>query len=372
MVQSAFQGKRVLVTGHTGFKGAWLALWLHHLGAEVTGFALPPPTRPSLFEALDPARKMRHREGDIRDLPALERVFEEADPEVVFHLAAQSLVRRSYEDPKTTFDTNVGGTVNLFEVVRRHGRVRALVNVTSDKCYANQEWVWGYRETDSLGGSDPYSASKACAELVFAAYQKSFFPPGCGLGLASARAGNVVGGGDWAADRLVPDCVRAFHEGRTVGIRNPDAVRPWQHVLEPLGGYLLLAAQLLQDPVAWSGAWNFGPAPQSCRPVREVADSVARAWRNARWEDLSEWQAGNSAETRLLRLCCDKATNLLGWQPLWDFRRTIFRTVHWYRRFYQAPGLATQLCLEQIEEYSASAGWLDQGLGVTPSGPLAA
>jgi len=363
-MRDAFRGKSVLVTGHTGFKGAWLCLWLNQLGAKVTGFALPPPTQPNLFEALGLARQVRHCEGDVRDLPAVARVMREAQPEFVFHLAAQPIVRLSYQDPKTTFDTNVGGTVNVLEALRQQRQTRVFINVTSDKCYANQEWEWGYRENDPLGGSDPYSASKACAELVFAAYQRSFFPPERlsehGLGLASVRAGNVIGGGDWAADRLVPDCVRAFHEGRAVGIRNPDAVRPWQHVLEPLGGYLFLAARLAQDPAAWCGTWNFGPTLASCRPVREVADAIAHSWGQARWDDLSEKQTGAAKEARFLRLCCDKATNRLGWQPVWDFPRTIALTVPWYRSFYQEPARARRLCLEQIEEYSSRAGWMQQ------------
>jgi len=358
-----FQGRRVLVTGHTGFKGAWLCAWLETLGAEVTGFALPPHTRPSLFEALGLARRVRHIVGDIRDAGALTQALKASRAEFVFHLAAQALVRVSYEDPKGTFDTNIGGTVNMLEALRTYGKARVFIAVTSDKCYENREWVWGYRENDPLGGHDPYSASKGCAELVFAAYARSFFTPGRvrkhGLGLASVRAGNVLGGGDWAAHRVVPDCIRALSRGKAPGIRNPGAVRPWQHVLEPLGGYLRLAAALAADPARFSGPWNFGPAADNCRTVRAVAEAVVKAWGRGRWRDLSAGQQPAAHEAQFLRLCCDKAAHLLGWKPVWGFDETIRNTVDWYKAFYAARpggsscdrGAARRLCEEQIAAY---------------------
>lgn len=284
MFDEIYKNKRVLITGHTGFKGSWLAIWLKELGADVVGYSLDPPSEPNNFEATRLREKITHIHGDIRDLDRLMETFKKYQPEFVFHLAAQPLVRLSYNEPKMTFDTNIGGTVNVFEAVRKTPSVKVLVNITSDKCYENKEWVWGYRENDPMGGHDPYSASKGCAELVFSAYLKSFFSQnaaqksgdmtqlreqlgscpqistsGPRLGAASARAGNVIGGGDWGTDRLVPDCIRALSRHQPIGIRSPKAVRPWQHVLEPLGGYLLLGAALWQDPQKYSGAWNFGP-----------------------------------------------------------------------------------------------------------------
>jgi CDP-glucose 4,6-dehydratase len=357
---SAFRDRRVFVTGHTGFKGAWLSLWLAHAGARVTGFARPPTTEPNLFDALHLERQLRHVAGDVCDLPALRAALHESRAEVVFHLAAQSLVRPSYQDPKATFDTNVGGTVNVLEAVRTSGRVRALILVTSDKCYESPPSTGGFREGDRLGGADPYSASKACAELVAAAYGRSFFPPERagehGLGLATVRAGNVLGGGDWSADRIVPDCVRAQRAGRPIGLRCPAAVRPWQHVLEPLGGYLLLAARLLHDPARYSGAWNFGPPAASCRPVREVAEAVIRAWGGGRWEDHSLPTHESPHEASALRLCSDKALTRLNWAPVWDFEEAVDRTVAWYRAFDRNAGSADRLCLADIQAFCAQGG----------------
>jgi CDP-glucose 4,6-dehydratase len=273
---SAFAGRRVLVTGHTGFKGAWLSLWLQRLGAEVMGYALPPPTDPSLFELAKLARRLDHVVGDVRDLDALLTAFDRHAPEVVFHLAAQPLVLRSYREPKETFDTNVGGTVNVLEAVRRTPSVKAVVVVTSDKCYENREWVFGYREDDAMGGHDPYSASKGAAELVTAAYRRSFFAPDAStrvVGLASARAGNVIGGGDFADDRILPDALRAVQAGKPLLVRNPGSTRPWQHVLDPLAGYLLLATRLLDDPGRYAEAFNFGPDLSGVSSVRELVTS---------------------------------------------------------------------------------------------------
>ncbi|MDR3220765.1 MAG: CDP-glucose 4,6-dehydratase, partial [Candidatus Accumulibacter sp.] len=287
-----WQGKRVLLTGHTGFKGSWLALWLSRLGAQVTGFALPPPTEPSLFDLARIGECLSSVIADIRDADAIHQAVREAQPEIIFHLAAQPLVRQSYLDPVETYATNVMGLVHLFEAVRQSGSARALVNVTSDKCYENREWLWGYREDETLGGHDPYSNSKACAELVTAAYRKSFFnrqdPP---IFVATARAGNVIGGGDWARDRLLPDILNAIAAGTPVRIRHPDAIRPWQHVLEPLRGYLMLAEQLYRDGAACARAWNFGPADEDARPVRWIVERIA-----AKWPDKIRWEIDPPAD----------------------------------------------------------------------------
>jgi CDP-glucose 4,6-dehydratase len=349
----AFKNKRVFLTGHTGFKGGWLALWLQSLGAEVTGYALAPITTPSLFEAANIASRVKHVIGDIRDEAAMTKALKESKAEYVLHLAAQPLVRLSYSEPKLTFDTNVGGTVNLLEAVRQTSTVRSVVVVTSDKCYDNHEWTWGYRENDAMGGHDPYSASKGCTELVAAAYLKSFFKPENGVGLATVRAGNVIGGGDWALDRIVPDCMRALSAGEVPGIRNPDAIRPWQHVLEPLYGYLMVADRLVKDPVHTAGAWNFGPLASNCRTVREVADAAVKEWGSARWENLSSTQKNALHEARFLRLCCDKAMSDLKWAPVWDFESTLKLTVRWYKDYYTHPESALNNCLDQARQYAS-------------------
>jgi CDP-glucose 4,6-dehydratase len=355
MVTNTYKGKKVLITGHTGFKGSWLAIWLKALGADVIGYSLAPPSDPSNFEATRLQEIITHVHGDIRDLGQLMDTFKKHQPEFVFHLAAQPLVRLSYEEPKLTFDTNVGGTVNVFEAVRATPSVKVLVNITSDKCYENREWIWGYRENDPMGGHDPYSASKGCAELVFGAYLKSFFSPdalkgGC-TGAASVRAGNVVGGGDWGKDRLVPDCIRALSEGRAIEIRNPRAVRPWQHVLEPLGGYLKLGAALLQDPEKYSGAWNFGPDDSSNLTVAEMADRLIESWGGGSWKDLSDPHALH--EATLLKLNCDKAHAGLRWQGVFRIDECLQMTASWYKRFY-AGGQTIDMypfCVEQIRTY---------------------
>ncbi len=351
--RDTFAGRRVLVTGHTGFKGGWLSLWLKQLGAQVWGYALEPPTEPSFFEAAGLDRVLdRSVIADIRDLDALSVTFEALEPEIVFHLAAQSLVRRSYGEPKLTFDTNIGGTVNLLECVRQTACVRALVNITSDKCYENRGWVWGYRENDPMGGHDPYSASKGAAELVSAAYLHSFFADRADLGAATGRAGNVLGGGDWALDRIVPDAVRALSAGQRVPVRNPSATRPWQHVLEPLSGYLLLAHHLLNDPARFSGAWNFGPAVDNARSVQDVVVEFLRCWGSGDWQDLSDQQAGAPNEAELLQLSCDKANLQLGWLPRWDFQRTIGETARWYKSYADGQD-TTKLSEQQIADYLA-------------------
>ncbi len=331
-------GRRVFLTGHTGFKGAWLTLLLRRLGAHVTGFALPANSKDELFEAADVASAMsKHEIGDIRNLDPLLASLGAAEPEIVLHLAAQSLVRLSYDQPVMTYATNVMGTVHLLEAVRRCPSVRATVIVTSDKCYENLEWVWGYRENDRLGGHDPYSNSKGCAELVTSSYRKSFFPPHGSSHIASARAGNVIGGGDWAQDRLVPDAIRAFIAGRPLQLRNPDAIRPWQHVLDPIGGYLRLAQCLYQEGARYAEGWNFGPAASSEVPVSEVASRVARMWgKSAVWE-LED--GAHPHEAAYLKLDCSKAANRLKWEPAIEFEEAIALTTDWYRAFSNGQGL---------------------------------
>lgn len=352
LVSASWSGRRVLVTGHTGFKGSWLSLWLHSLGAEVTGFALPPPTEPSLFEAARIGELVRHVEGDVRDLAALQKVVAEARPEVVFHLAAQPLVRLSYEEPVETYATNVMGTVHLLEAVRQVSGVKAMVSITSDKCYENREWVWPYRETDPMGGHDPYSSSKGCAELVTAAWRNSYFAHEGPL-LASVRAGNVIGGGDWAVDRLVPDLVRAFEAGLSPLIRSPDSVRPWQHVLEALGGYLLLAERLLAGERDFAEGWNFGPADEDARPVSWIVDRMRTVWGGGAADALPD-TGPRPHEAGLLRLDCSKARAALGWRPA----LTLEQALDWIVAWHKAVGAgedARAVTLAQIADYSAAS-----------------
>jgi len=304
-----WKGRRVFLTGHTGFKGSWLSLWLKALEADVTGFALDPPTQPNLFELADAGRGLHSMRGDIRDFPSLKSALADARPQVVIHMAAQSVVRRGYEDPIETYSSNVMGTVNLLEAVRQLNQRCAIVNVTSDKCYVNREWVWGYRENEPMGGRDPYSNSKGCAELVTTAFQESFFPAAGfekhGVGLASARAGNAIGGGDWTSDQLIPDLMRAFLADQPCLIRNPLAIRPWQFVLEPLRGYLLLAERLAEAPAQFGAGWNFGPVDTDAKPVRWIADELARSWGNgASWAQDS---LSHPREARFLKLDASKA-----------------------------------------------------------------
>lgn len=349
----AFRQKRILVTGHTGFKGSWLALWLHDLGAEVTGLALAPDTEPSHFELIGLRNIVNHIECDIRDPRGVNKAFKTADPEIVFHLAAQALVRDSYENPKETFDTNIGGTVNILEAVRASSSIKAAVVVTSDKCYENREWIWGYRENDSMGGHDPYSASKGASEIVCSAYRRSFFDKtglGPHIGFATVRAGNVIGGGDWAKGRLIPDCIRALSKNEPMVIRNPNSTRPWQHVLDPLSGYLFLAQQLLNDSDRFSGAWNFGPADIEHIKVEELAKRFIAVWGEGRIQSAKSNQSVPH-EANLLRLSIDKAVYELGWFPVLNDSAAIDWTVNWYKDWRQGGKNMKELSLSQIHEY---------------------
>ncbi len=354
---SVYSGRRVLVTGHTGFKGGWLCHWLRALGAEVHGCAIEAEGQPNLFGASGLGGSLASdRRIDIRDQAATAAAIAEVRPEVVFHLAAQPLVRRSYREPVSTFATNVMGTVHVLEGVRAAGSVRACVVVTSDKCYENREWAWGYREDEALGGHDPYSASKGASEIVAASWRRSFLA-GAGVGLATARAGNVIGGGDWSEDRIVCDAVRALCAGRPLEVRNPQARRPWQHVLEPLSGYLLLGQRLLAgDDPRIAEAWNFGPATTSIRPVSDLVDRLVRAWGSGSWLDRSD--PANLHEATWLALSWEKAFHRLAWRPVWDFDRTVQQTVAWYRSFHVAGTPAAELVAEQVEAYQRDAASL--------------
>lgn len=347
-----WSGRRVLVTGHTGFKGSWLSLWLQQLGAEVCGVALEPPTRVNLFHDAGVERGMRSEIGDIRDLALLKRVFVLHRPEVVFHLAAQPLVRNSYEDPLGTYSTNVMGTANVLEAVRHTESVRSVVVVTTDKCYENREWEWAYREVDPLGGYDPYSSSKACVELLVSAFRNSFFNPKeyarHGVAIASVRAGNVIGGGDWAEDRLVPDIIRAFMDERPVLIRNPHAIRPWQHVLEPLRGYLAVAESLCNEGIASGEAWNFGPELSDAKPVEWIVLEMIKLWGNGvRWE---ERKGAHPHEAHSLKLDWSKAAARLGWHPELRLEDALAMTVAWHKAKLQGQDMHI-FTTEQIRNY---------------------
>jgi CDP-glucose 4,6-dehydratase len=349
-----FLNKRVFVTGHTGFKGSWLCLWLHALGAGVTGYALDPPTEPSLFSLCRVGQLVNAITGDVRDAESLQRALREASPEIVIHMAAQAIVRDSYRDPVETYAVNLMGTVHLLEAMRRQPGVKAVVVVTTDKCYENREWVWGYRESEPLGGHDPYSSSKACAELVTAAYRHSFFRapyPFAGGTIfpqvATARAGNVIGGGDWAKDRLIPDCIRALTSGQTLKIRNPSAVRPWQHVLEPLAGYLMLAKCLAGEGAPFAEAWNFGSREEDARSVGWIAQRFAERIPGFSWErDLSD----QPHEANVLRLDSAKAGVRLGWRPRWPLETVLEMTMAWYEAWQQGQDMR-DVSLRQIADY---------------------
>ena len=352
IVDPAFwRGKRVLLTGHTGFKGGWLSLWLQQLGAQVQGLALAPPAGDNLFDAARVGEGMASTLGDIRDLAVVCGAMDAFRPEIVIHMAAQPLVRLSYAQPVETYATNVMGTVHVLEAVRRTPGVRVVVNVTTDKCYENREWAWGYREDEPLGGHDPYSNSKGCAELVSSAYRRSFFQQG-GPALATARAGNVIGGGDWATDRLVPDILRAFEKGEPVVIRNPQSTRPWQHVLEPLSGYLVLAQCLWGDAAAFAGAWNLGPRDEDARPVQWIVERLAQLWGGeATWHlDGGE----HPHEAHFLKLDISKARARLGWQPRWHLPEALEHIVTWHRAWHAGADVRA-LCLRQIDQYTATA-----------------
>lgn len=359
----AYKGKTVLVTGHTGFKGSWLALWLSQLGAKVIGYSLEPPSRPNHIELL--RFNIVSITGDIRDREKLEAAISTYRPDIVFHLAAQSLVRLSYREPVTTFETNVIGTINVFEACRKTDNVKAIVNVTSDKCYENKEWDWGYRENDPMGGYDPYSASKGCAELLTSAYRKSFFDvngydTSHHVLLASTRAGNVVGGGDWAEDRLIPDIMRAVSKDKKVKIRNPRAIRPWQHVLEPLSGYLCLGQKLLEGRTEFADGWNFGPGDALSLTVGDVVEKIKGIWKKIEYVFDEDPRAPH--EAYMLKLDCSKANNRLRWRSVWDAATTFEKTVNWYQEYYEKGGVNS---LEDVEHYIHDAGELQMEWALT-------
>jgi CDP-glucose 4,6-dehydratase len=364
MINNAFwKGKKVFLTGHTGFKGAWLSLWLHQLGAEVYGYSLPPPTDPNLFDLARVSDLVTTTIADVRDSGRLSSAMQSAAPEIVIHMAAQPLVRESYRSPVETYTTNVMGTVNLLEAVRSCTSVRAVVIVTTDKCYENREWHWGYRENEPMGGYDPYSSSKACAELITSAYRRSFFnsskpptlqaskpptlqPP---ASIASARAGNVIGGGDWAEDRLICDCIRALLSGEKIIIRNPRAIRPWQHVLEPLSGYLLLARKLYEEGPRYAGAWNFGPNDEDSKTVEWIVGRLCDKWGG---KACYEYDATvQPHEAHYLKLDCSKAKAALGWQPRWSLERAIDSTITWVMDYRDGQDVR-DISLKQLEQYN--------------------
>lgn len=343
-----WKNKKVFLTGHTGFKGSWMSLWLAEAGAKVTGYSLPPPTTPSLFVEADIASVMDSRVGDVRDLENLKKVVAEVRPEIVIHMAAQPLVRYSYSHPVETYMTNVMGTVHLFEAVRSVGTVKALVNVTSDKCYENQEREAGYREDEPMGGFDPYSNSKGCSELVTSAYRKSFFTKE-NISVASGRAGNVIGGGDWADDRLVPDIIKSVLQNKKLTIRNPKALRPWQHVLEPVSGYLLLAQKLFQQGASFAEGFNFGPAENEACDVENIILKMNRYWSGKIQYEIIQ-NENQLHEAHFLKLNCDKAHKILNWQPRWNVNQALEKTVEWNLRRLDGQSVKT-ICLDQISKY---------------------
>lgn len=356
MIDKRFwQGRRVFITGHTGFKGSWLCLWLSALGAEVTGYALQPPTEPSLFELCKVDELVKSIIGDVRDGEKLAKVMSKADPEIVIHMAAQALVGDSYRNPVDTYAINVMGTVNVLEAVRTSNGVEAVINVTTDKCYENKEWVWGYRENEPMGGYDPYSSSKGCSELVTSSYRNSFFSPNeyekHGIGIASARAGNVIGGGDWAKNRLIPDCINFLLKNEKIRIRNPHSIRPWQHVLEPLSGYLLLAQRLYEDGASFAEGWNFGPNDSDAQSVEWVVKKMCEEWGGYASYEVDK--GNHPHEARYLKLDCSKAKMKLLWQPSWNLEQALEKIIEWVHA-YQAKADMREFCLQQIREYMKS------------------
>ena len=351
-LQSSLKGKKVLVTGHTGFKGAWLCLLLNKLGAKVYGYALDPPTKPSLFEVAKVEENMTSYIGDIKNYNSLLDVLNAIKPDAIVHMAAQALVRESYKDPLETYATNVMGTANLLQAVREIDSVTAIVNVTTDKCYENKEWEWGYREIDTLGGYDPYSNSKGCAEMVTSSFRNSFFNPETyeehGIAIATARAGNVIGGGDWAKDRLIPDFLRAISKKEKVVIRNPLAIRPWQHVLEPLTGYLVLLSRLMTKGPEYGGAWNFGPNNFDARNVEWIISTICNLWGEEASYELDK--NANPHEATYLKLDWSKAKTRLNWQPVWDINTALKKIVTWHRSYLNSEDMKT-ICNQQIEDY---------------------
>ncbi|KJU82096.1 CDP-glucose 4,6-dehydratase [Candidatus Magnetobacterium bavaricum] len=356
ILNKIYKDKTVLITGHTGFKGSWLAMWLNLLGAKVIGYSSYMPSEPCNFEVCNIGSRITHVKGDVRDFATLRDVFTEYTPDVIFHLAAQPIVRRSYSEPKLTFDTNIGGTVNILECIRVFPGVMAGVIITSDKCYKNVEWLWGYRETDTLGGDDSYSASKACAELVCHAYAQSFFNNteiNNSTNIASARAGNVIGGGDWAPNRIIPDCLRAWTNSKEAIIRSPDATRPWQHVLEPLSGYLILGAELLVSGSLHGEAFNFGPSEEINKSVRDLINSFIKYWGNGSWK--YEPSESNKKESTLLNLSCDKAAAILKWRPVLSFDETIRLTAEWFKAYYTGNEDMYDFSINHIQYYTDKA-----------------
>lgn len=345
-----WQGKRVLITGHTGFKGSWISLWLNSLGVELLGIALEPPTYPSLFVEANISKLMISEITDIRNLDNISNIFKNFRPEIVIHLAAQPLVIESYKDPITTYTTNVIGTLNILESARQTDSVRAIVNVTTDKCYENKEWVWGYRENESLGGFDPYSNSKSCSELLTSSYRNSFFSIS-NVGLATARAGNVIGGGDWARNRLIPDILRSFENNSQIEIRNPLSIRPWQHVLEPLSGYLILAEKLFNDSILYSEGWNFGPNDEDAKSVEWIVNTMIRSWgASVNWTHTTEEY---KHEANYLKLDISKANNRLDWHPRWALSTALDKIIEWQRAWKNNENMS-KFCLQQIEQYNLS------------------
>lgn len=349
LFNNVYKDKSILVTGHTGFKGSWLTMWLDMLGARVIGYSSYLPSNPCNFSVCNLQDRIIHLDGDTRDREKLKKAFSDHRPEIVFHLAAQPLVRQSYNDPILTFETNVMGTINLLECVRTSLAVKAVVIITSDKCYKNVEWVWGYRENDMLGGDDPYSASKACAEIASHSYMKSFFQQDGLPNIATTRAGNVIGGGDWASDRIVPDCIRSLSKGEGVKIRSPYATRPWQHVLEPLSGYLWLGAQLYSSNQLHGEAFNFGPAEKVNQSVQELVELFLSYWGKGSW--YIEQTGSEKKENSLLKLSCDKALHLLGWHYLLPFNDTVRLTAEWYKLYHGGSQDIYDLSIRQIEYY---------------------
>ncbi len=350
MFQNIYKDKKVLITGHTGFKGSWLSVWLHSLGADVAGFSLNTPTETNHFELLELPEKIKDYRGDIRDRKSLAQVIDEFKPQIIFHMAAQALVRKSYQDPVETFETNVMGMVNLLDLIRTRDWIEVAVLITSDKAYRNDEWCWGYRETDALGGHDPYSGSKSCADLVAHSFYHSFLKESK-TRIAITRAGNVIGGGDWATDRIVPDCVKAWSKGETVSIRSPLATRPWQHVLEPLSGYLLLGARLYQKQEGLVGeAFNFGPDANVNQTVSELLDAMVVRWPGVHWAVPEGYEVGGK-EANLLKLSCDKVLFHLKWQAVLGFNETVEFTVDWYRNWLEVKTNIYDFTLSQINRY---------------------
>ena len=357
---SVFQGKKVIITGHTGFKGSWLSIWLNHLGANVVGISVDVPTTPSHFESAKLSDFLSDLRSDIRNYTQISEIFEKEQPDFVFHLAAQPLVRLSYSDPVATWEVNTMGTICVLEALRKlDSKNCTAIFITSDKCYDNVEWEWGYKETDSLGGPDPYSASKGATEIAIKSYVKSYFPKEGNIRIGIGRAGNVIGGGDWALDRIVPDCVKSAYMGKAVEIRNPASTRPWQHVLEPLSGYINLAALLFESNALHGEPFNFGPSSLNNYSVGELADKMNTYWAKIKWDDVSQ-KYGGPYESSLLKLNCDKALYHMKWRAIWDFDETVFETVSWYKKYYEeSKSNIIEYSISQIDKYTAKANLLN-------------